>query len=369
MSQPSKSSPTIPPRLIAGISAALLANSALAQTYPLPARGRLTPLSVIPIRRLPDNRLIPTGNWLPIPDPPDGSTIPIFDAFESDSLGTPTGFCTSGCNQFGWCPSSPPSYRWWNANYRAPFSTNDMIIAPAFAGAHAIRTQFAWWWAHPQPTHCYVAILTGIDFHDCPSGLPPTSGELGGTVFDYGPIVGEGGYWYSDIDLRGTGISWIMPPTGSGTYTIMLGTDYNAATGVFTLDPTWGTQPMQWGTGDAETPNDGRPGSQTQMQWDDWRNANGILEWNECSNYSDSHHCPNPAGSMLAFFIAAATPCYVNCDGSTSTPILTANDFQCFLNQFASGNAAANCDGSTIAPTLTANDFQCFLNRYASGCS
>ncbi len=68
------------------------------------------------------------------------------------------------------------------------------------------------------------------------------------------------------------------------------------------------------------------------------------------------------------FWIGIPTACYANCDGSTSTPRLTANDFQCFLNEFASGMSNANCDGSTVAPVLTANDFQCFLNAYASGC-
>ncbi len=62
-------------------------------------------------------------------------------------------------------------------------------------------------------------------------------------------------------------------------------------------------------------------------------------------------------------------PCYANCDGSTTTPRLTANDFQCFLNRFAAGESYANCDGSTATPALTANDFQCFMNKYAAGCS
>ena len=60
--------------------------------------------------------------------------------------------------------------------------------------------------------------------------------------------------------------------------------------------------------------------------------------------------------------------CYANCDGSAGNPILTANDFQCFLNRFASGQSYANCDGSAGNPPLTANDFQCFLDRYAAGC-
>ncbi|MBX3377782.1 MAG: hypothetical protein KF678_12355 [Phycisphaeraceae bacterium] len=64
-----------------------------------------------------------------------------------------------------------------------------------------------------------------------------------------------------------------------------------------------------------------------------------------------------------------AAPCYANCDNSTGSPVLTANDFQCFLNKYASGDAYANCDQSTGSPLLTANDFQCFLNKYASGCN
>jgi hypothetical protein len=60
------------------------------------------------------------------------------------------------------------------------------------------------------------------------------------------------------------------------------------------------------------------------------------------------------------------TPCYANCDSSTSNPVLTANDFQCFLNRFVSNESYADCDG---VGGLTANDFQCFLGAYAQGCS
>lgn len=60
--------------------------------------------------------------------------------------------------------------------------------------------------------------------------------------------------------------------------------------------------------------------------------------------------------------------CYANCDNSTSAPILSANDFQCFINRFMVADSYANCDGSTAAPVLNANDFQCFLNKFAAGC-
>ncbi len=71
---------------------------------------------------------------------------------------------------------------------------------------------------------------------------------------------------------------------------------------------------------------------------------------------------------VTRFFGTTCTACYANCDGSTSAPVLTPNDFQCFLDRFAARNPYANCDGSTGSPTLTSNDFQCFLNQFAAGC-
>jgi len=61
--------------------------------------------------------------------------------------------------------------------------------------------------------------------------------------------------------------------------------------------------------------------------------------------------------------------CFANCDGSTGTPVLTGNDFACFLSQYASGNCYANCDNSTGTPSLTANDFICFMGKFVAGCS
>lgn len=73
-------------------------------------------------------------------------------------------------------------------------------------------------------------------------------------------------------------------------------------------------------------------------------------------------------GGFWGAFSGTAPSCYANCDNSSVTPVLTANDFQCFLNAFAANASYANCDQSTVAPVLTANDFQCFLNMFATGC-
>jgi hypothetical protein len=62
-------------------------------------------------------------------------------------------------------------------------------------------------------------------------------------------------------------------------------------------------------------------------------------------------------------------PCFANCDGSTTPPVLNVLDFSCFLNRFAAGDSYANCDGSTTTPVLNVLDFTCFLNRFAAGCS
>ena len=66
--------------------------------------------------------------------------------------------------------------------------------------------------------------------------------------------------------------------------------------------------------------------------------------------------------------VIVSLPCYANCDGSTTAPVLNVNDFTCFLNRFAAGDTYANCDGSTTAPVLNVNDFTCFLNAFAQGC-
>ncbi len=79
-------------------------------------------------------------------------------------------------------------------------------------------------------------------------------------------------------------------------------------------------------------------------------------------------------GEINAFVLiltpeAGVAGCYANCDQSTASPVLTANDFQCFLNLVAVQSPAANCDESTVEPLITANDFQCYLNKFAAGCS
>jgi endonuclease/exonuclease/phosphatase family metal-dependent hydrolase len=68
------------------------------------------------------------------------------------------------------------------------------------------------------------------------------------------------------------------------------------------------------------------------------------------------------------FVMPRVAACYPNCDGSTTPPALTVNDFICFQSLFAAGDPYANCDGSTTSPALTVNDFICFQSAFAAGC-
>jgi hypothetical protein len=78
---------------------------------------------------------------------------------------------------------------------------------------------------------------------------------------------------------------------------------------------------------------------------------------------------PGPAHVVYLPSAVRIVMCYANCDGSSTAPVLTVNDFVCFQGAFAAGDSYANCDGSTTAPVLNVNDFICFQSRFAPGCN
>jgi hypothetical protein len=97
--------------------------------------------------------------------------------------------------------------------------------------------------------------------------------------------------------------------------------------------------------------------------------AGGVRAYSHNGGFTfQSETLTGSAGKGAMRIEVTPLPCYANCDGSSEAPRLTANDFQCFINQFVANDSYANCDGSTTEPVLTPNDFQCFLNAYAAGC-
>ena len=69
--------------------------------------------------------------------------------------------------------------------------------------------------------------------------------------------------------------------------------------------------------------------------------------------------------TAVEFFWNGSPLCYANCDQSTANPVLTGNDFMCFIDRFVNQDPYANCNG---AGGINAADFGCYLNQYASGC-
>jgi hypothetical protein len=353
------------------------------------------------------------GPWMPyVGSGPDTPTVPVFDAFEPDAAGAPTGFCTSGCNQNNNCPAAPAGSRWYRGTaFINPNDTNDMTVGAGFNGVTCAGTEFAWFWGGAAATlrHCVIAVATAEDFNDCPSGMTGGSNYFPGVMFDFGMLAGGGGH-YTNADLTANMLFFTMPADGSGAYTIQLQTDDPANPGQLVLDPTGGNQPFLWGTGDGETPPDGRVGHNGPNEWvDSTAPYGGGYAPTECVDQTQgTNFCPNPWCATIIFLTepgaatgaccipsapcqvvtpdacaalngvyqgdnttcAACGPtCYPNCDNSTTVPCLNVQDFGCFLNRFAGNDTYANCDNSTTPPVLNVQDFGCFLNQFASGCS
>jgi hypothetical protein len=95
----------------------------------------------------------------------------------------------------------------------------------------------------------------------------------------------------------------------------------------------------------------------------------GTTYYIEVSQFSATAALPNNEYLGFDFAATGPAPCYANCDGSTTAPVLNVGDFTCFLQKYAAGDPYANCDQSTTPPVLNVGDFTCFLQKFAAGCS
>jgi hypothetical protein len=73
-----------------------------------------------------------------------------------------------------------------------------------------------------------------------------------------------------------------------------------------------------------------------------------------------------PIGEVAYVDSMSVQSCPANCDGSSASPMLTANDFMCFMNGVPNRDPRCNFDGQN--GLAFGEEFQAFLDSYAGGC-
>ncbi len=305
-----------------------------------------------------NGKIVLTTPWIDMPtNVGDTDFQSAFDCYEGDTLGVPTGFNAGGCSIN---PPGAPDSRWFfGTGYVQPRAFADMTLGPGFNGTDAGRLSFAW---NP-PAGSFqttVAVSTYEDFGTCPT-FPATPGFIDGVLLDFGPQTGGAGYFFAD-EVIGTGPMPLflgLPADGSGAYEIELFMDV-AGTMLQTADS---TQPMLWGTGEDETPPDGRIGTQMVNEWQDDTAPFGGAYGAECYPAAFAGICPAELGAMMKFYAKpGAAACYPDCNGDLA---LNLADFGCFQTKFALQDPYADCNGDTV---LNLADFGCFQTKFALGC-
>jgi hypothetical protein len=177
-----------------------------------------------------------------------------------------------------------------------------------------------------------------------PVNLP--AGDYYITVYGDGPVVpgtdtNFGWFTNAQLDITLTPSNTPIPISNAGGNFLWRASTYpSPGFQVYTVPTT------QMQTNPAPTSGPGSPGHPTIAQ--------------------DPQYLYNPSFTLKG--PSGPAPCYANCDGSTTPPILNVNDFICFQGKYAAGDPTANCDESTTPPILNVNDFICFQGKYAAGC-
>jgi len=107
----------------------------------------------------------------------------------------------------------------------------------------------------------------------------------------------------------------------------------------------------------------------TTIQLDD----GSLVAWGR--NANPAQQCITPAGSFTIFSSSYDhglaielddVDSYLNCDGSTTQPVINFDDILCFLSEDAAQNSYADCNGDS---QLDAFDYTCFFSRYSRATS
>ena len=206
-------------------------------------------------------------------------------------------------------------YRFFfGSGFQAPMIVNDMVVEPGTEGLTSDRVQFAWHWAPAVAEQCFIAVFTAEDFSDnCFD--PPTSGDFGGVVLDFGVLPAPTGYYWTDAELCLAGLFLEHPVDGSGAYTMIAASDYDPVGGTFT--PPTSAQFMAWGL-KVDSPGEEPSGVVYVDTEPPFLEIDPVLE---CSFWAGASCPPDNLGPMFDMFTGVICDCCgqrcgdTNCDG------------------------------------------------------
>jgi hypothetical protein len=322
---------------VAGTTTSVLAGGPKDVTPKLLTSGiKVTPKLVAGARFLPDGRISMTTSWMDYTGRTtrDTQTDLAFDNYEPQGAsGSAPGYPTDGL--YGLDCGMGTSRWFFGTAYCNVYYTNDIqkFTNDAYQGKSSTRAQWAWYFAcdGASSEHCLVAVFTAEDFDDSCSGPDVGGSGYSGVIADFGTIgCNPGGYYFTDVDLSTTSLSYTLPQN-NGAYQVFFLQNFSTSTGSGTLSSC--AQPMLWGT------KPGNPSQQGPIEWDDdgGVGAPGSGDGThtaptECYDMTFGV-CPDPLGGMFCFYgeSLGGGGCRPDCNLDTKA---TVNDFICFQNKW-----------------------------------
>lgn len=169
----------------------------------------------------------------------------LWDCYEGDGTQAPDPeFPTDGLYGEQYFFDGAEGTRWIRraANYKAPFIVRGIeSMFPGTNGTAALGADIIF--NQNQNEQFYYALFTS---DDPLTTTPPDLSTFTGIIYDFGPLAP--GFYFSNIDLTGSGLDHPTPADGRGSYAIILGQLYDETTGDITFSTEaqnglWGTKP------------------------------------------------------------------------------------------------------------------------------
>jgi hypothetical protein len=350
-----------------------------------------------------NGRLIVTSDWVPLGAPSTRTAwVYAYDCFEDAGTGFPTDDAGAGCTAF--LPSDAGN-RWFFGNtYNNPFASNDMVTDPAGAGKVCERILTSWNWNIDEVGGApyddsngdgfldqdgFIGILS-TDTISTPSDATVcdddgTTSVINGVVIGFTAPLEDScddsvvppvcaGYYFTDVDLTGSGLSVDMPADGSGGTIIIIGSAFDPGTGAITITGGPGdiwAQPMLWGTGEDEPGPSVRLGTQDALGFDDDGPTDG-LHTLACFPAGEGYSylygiCPDPLGYSLGLLYKNIPGCV--CEGDVNGDgIVDISDLAFLLADFGSATPNQPCSDVNQDAIVDIADLALLLAAFGSAC-